>query len=89
MILTSLATVIISATAVAGVVLADSGPPKLPCSPVGSSGCWSGETYNNGNDFVYFCGSDGYMGSWIPCSCKNCCFFVDVGNDNYVPNCTS
>ncbi|KAG2074702.1 hypothetical protein BDR04DRAFT_1092926 [Suillus decipiens] len=68
---TSLTTAIISATMMAGVVLS---VPKLHCSP-GLLGCWSGDTYNNGNDFVYTCGPDGIMNSWFPCSCKNCCHY--------------
>ncbi|KAG2353937.1 hypothetical protein BDR07DRAFT_1418609 [Suillus spraguei] len=80
----TLITVIISATAMVGVVLATS-VPNLHCPP-GSLGCGSGPTYNNGNDFIYKCGEDGFMNTWFPCSCNDCCYFDHVGYD-FIPVC--
>lgn len=91
---TSFAIVIISAAAMAGVVIASvdpvvpvtpangpspNGPNVVPCDkPVGCSKGVDG--YNNGNDFGFTCASDGRTTSWMPCECKNCCHLINNGN---------
>ncbi|KAG2140709.1 hypothetical protein BD769DRAFT_116298 [Suillus cothurnatus] len=70
----SLTTVIITAAAMTGAVIASAaGGPDIACTP-GNGGCASGyASYNNGNDFAYGCGSNGHSNSWTPCSCQGCC----------------
>ncbi|KAG2741401.1 hypothetical protein P692DRAFT_20752535, partial [Suillus brevipes Sb2] len=43
---------------------------------------------NNGNDFGYTCGSNGFAQSWNPCSCKGCCTVIRAADGTYVTDCT-
>ncbi|KAG1720535.1 hypothetical protein EDB19DRAFT_1768123, partial [Suillus lakei] len=69
---TSLTSVIISATAMAGVVVASSlvDPTGLPCK--GTVGCSTLTGFNNGHDFGYFC-TNGMMTTWSACTGKSKC----------------
>ncbi|KAG1842610.1 hypothetical protein F4604DRAFT_1826217, partial [Suillus subluteus] len=76
---TLLTTVIITAAAMTGVVVASViHGPKLRCDH-GKQGCSKGVGgYNKGNDFVFICSNNGYMMDWTPCHCKNCCYRNEV-----------
>ncbi|KAG1728391.1 uncharacterized protein EDB91DRAFT_1339272 [Suillus paluster] len=59
-----LTTLIVSAALMTGVAIASEdltlNPQNLPCDNADQVGCSRGiQGYNNGNDFGYFCGSDG------------------------------
>ncbi|KAG1729447.1 hypothetical protein EDB19DRAFT_1832392 [Suillus lakei] len=54
-------------------------PGNLACNKA-NPGCSTGiRGYNNGNDFGYYCGSDGLIWAWKACSCKNCCHLIQNG----------
>ncbi|KAG1880993.1 hypothetical protein F4604DRAFT_1749269 [Suillus subluteus] len=83
---TSLATIVISAAAMASVAIASEDlvitPMNLPCSPTDSVGCSTGiKGWNNDDDFGYFCGPHGTIISYTACSCKNCCVVTADGDD--------
>lgn len=86
---TSFTTVIITAAAIAGVVIAsDEDMPNISCA-ANQTGCAKDvNNYNHGNDFGYTCGSNGIIQSWNPCSCKNCCTVLRVTDGTYVTVCT-
>ncbi|KAG2031839.1 hypothetical protein BDR03DRAFT_971553 [Suillus americanus] len=72
-------TVIITAAAMAGVVIASG--PDIPCVP-NKGGCSAGvKGYNNGNAFGYMCGPDGHVHTWYLCSCNDptCCVVAEAG----------
>ncbi|KAG2144427.1 uncharacterized protein EDB93DRAFT_540358 [Suillus bovinus] len=75
---TSLTTIIISAAAMAGIAIASEDltidPIGFPCSPSNSYRCEKAfGTFNNGNDFAYYCGLNGKIAKYVKCDCKNCC----------------
>ncbi|KAG2753840.1 hypothetical protein P692DRAFT_20771496, partial [Suillus brevipes Sb2] len=83
---TSLATIIISAAAMAGVAIAAEdlviSPMGLPCGNPDTVNCSTGiKGWNNDNDFGYFCGPRGTIISYTDCSCKNCCVVTSDGED--------
>lgn len=87
---TSLTTAIITVAAMANAVIASGGEdvPSISCAP-NQTGC-SRDTngINNGNDFGYTCGSNGFAQSWNPCSCKGCCTVIRAADGTYVTDCT-
>ncbi|KAG1831426.1 hypothetical protein DFJ58DRAFT_249421 [Suillus subalutaceus] len=85
---TSLTTIVISATAMAGVAIAQgllydtASPGGLPCNPNDSVQCSTDlQGFNDEKDYGFFCGPDWTILSWTPCSCKNCCMVVADGDD--------
>ncbi|KAG1728389.1 uncharacterized protein EDB91DRAFT_1162136 [Suillus paluster] len=81
-----LATLIASAALMTSVAIASEdltlNPQNLPCDNLNQAGCSRGMTgYNNGNDYGYFCGSNGKIISYQACQCHNCCTVVDEGDD--------
>ncbi|KAG2127074.1 hypothetical protein BD769DRAFT_778764 [Suillus cothurnatus] len=78
MIFTSLTTMIISVATMASVAIASDNinitPMGLPCAPKNSYECSTGlKGWNNDNDFVFQCGSQGTIVGYLACDCKNCC----------------
>ncbi|KAG2140734.1 hypothetical protein BD769DRAFT_117526 [Suillus cothurnatus] len=83
----SLTTVIITAAAMTGVVIASAANgPNLVCTP-GYGGCATVASYNNGLDFAFGCGSNGHMNSWTPCSCKKCCQVIRGADGSTAGDC--
>ncbi|KAG1789327.1 hypothetical protein EV424DRAFT_1354863 [Suillus variegatus] len=73
---------IISVAAMASVAVASDNlvitPMGLPCDNPNSVGCSTGiKVWNNDNDFVYLCGSNGIIVGYEACSCQNCCMVTD------------
>ncbi|KAG1843177.1 hypothetical protein F4604DRAFT_1824782 [Suillus subluteus] len=87
---TSLTTVITTAAAMAGVVIASSDElPNFACVP-NQGGCSAGiGNYNNGNAFGYICGPDGNIDGWFPCSCNTryCCVVDEQPDGHLTPYC--
>ncbi|KAG1731050.1 uncharacterized protein EDB91DRAFT_1155236 [Suillus paluster] len=71
----SLATLIMSATVIAGVA-ADASkitPVGIFCGKPGKVECGSLSGFNNDNDYLFYCGSDSVIASFITCDCVFCC----------------
>ncbi|KAG2113989.1 hypothetical protein BD769DRAFT_1490022 [Suillus cothurnatus] len=85
---TSLTTVIITAAAMTGIVIASAADgPEILCTP-GKGGCISGYAYyNNGHDFGFTCGKNGQSDSWTPCSCTGCCKVVHRADGTTAGDC--
>ncbi|KAG2130407.1 uncharacterized protein EDB93DRAFT_1180146 [Suillus bovinus] len=84
---TSLTTIIISAAAMAGIAIASQEDNN---TPMGSE-CPNSDTrdaqhcgplngFNKGKDIIYYCGYDGIIETYIPCTCENCCRFTGGRN---------
>ncbi|KAG1728392.1 uncharacterized protein EDB91DRAFT_1162148 [Suillus paluster] len=83
-----LTTLIASAALMTGVAIASedltTNPQNQPCNNANRAGCSHGiKGFNNGNDFGYFCGSNGKIASYETCQCHNCCLVVN-GGDGYI-----
>ncbi|KAG1743918.1 hypothetical protein EDB19DRAFT_547442 [Suillus lakei] len=84
---TSLTTMIFAAAMVGVAVASDNDnlavtPENLYCSPADRAGCSRGLTgFNNGMDYVYFCGSNNKITQYNACPCTNCCIVVSDGED--------
>ncbi|KAG2144357.1 uncharacterized protein EDB93DRAFT_1152989 [Suillus bovinus] len=83
---TSLTTIVISATTMAGVAIESE---DMTVTPVGQS-CDSKypvqcsadpKGWNNKNDFGFYCSPTGMILSVTPCDCKDCCTVIDDGNN--------
>ncbi|KAG2129596.1 hypothetical protein DEU56DRAFT_816930, partial [Suillus clintonianus] len=82
----SFTTMIVSAAVMASEAIASEDltvtPKNLPCSNPSRSGCSTGlKGYNGGRDFGYFCGANGKIIGFTPCSCTHCCKVTGDGDD--------
>ncbi|KAG1718242.1 uncharacterized protein EDB91DRAFT_1186300 [Suillus paluster] len=69
----SLATLIMSAAVIAGTSASDTTPIGGACKKIDKLGCGLLLGFNNENSFLYYCGSDGTIQSFVACSCLDCC----------------